>query len=72
MGVFTCNDINQLKYFLIFIYVFSLGLSSCASFSLVVASGGHSIVVGIQASYCSLFSCCRALAVEHNRLNSCG
>ena len=46
---------------IIFNFLAVLNLHCCASFSLVVLSGGYSL---LWVSHCSGFSCCRAWALE--------
>ena len=58
----------------IFLFLAMLGLYCCAGFSLVVESGGYSLV-GVQFSHCGGFSCCAAQAYRAFRFScptACG
>ena len=56
---------------LVYLFMALLGLHCYADFALVAESGGYSSAVVAWPSQGSVFSCCKAWALEH-RLSSCG
>ena len=67
-----CFVLFFFKIYSFVLFLVVLGLCCCTAFSLVVVSGGYSLVFGAQASHCSGFSCWGARALGHEGFSSCG